>query len=61
MLHKFFDHFRGISRSSGFEDYYMSLQKKGIPGAPSVEEARQDYRRFTESDNQSWFLFSGHQ
>lgn len=54
MLHKFIDSFRGAGHTSGFEVYFMSLQKAGVPGAPSLEEARQDYRRITP---QSWYLF----
>ena len=57
MLHKFFDSIRAAGHSSGFDVYYMGLQKEGVSGTPSVEEAQQDYWRFTRSKNQSWFLF----
>ena len=57
MLHKFFGSFRTAGHPSGFEVYFRNIQKVGIPGAPSVEEAQQDYRRLSRSERSSWFLF----
>ena len=59
MLPKFFRNFRGAGHTSGFDVYYRNLQREGVPGAPSVEEARQDYRRIKWLENPSWFLYRG--
>ena len=49
MLQRFFDSLRSASHDSGFEVYFRRLQKQGRPGTPKLEEAQQDYQRFTRA------------
>ncbi len=44
MLHEFLRAIRTIGTGSEFESYWMSVQRDGIAGAPTVEEAKRDYR-----------------
>ena len=49
MLHEFLEVIRSIGYPSEFESYCMSLQRKGLSGAPTADEAREDYRVATLS------------
>ena len=44
MLQRFFDTIRGIGDGSDFETYYMRLQRDGLQGVPTADEAKKDYR-----------------
>ncbi len=45
MLHRFLDTVRLINKGSEFEAYLMNLQRSGLPGVPTVNEAWQDYSK----------------
>ena len=44
MLHEFLRVIRTIGYASEFQSYCMSVQRTGDAGAPTVDEARKDYR-----------------
>ncbi len=44
MLHRFFDAIREMAASTEFETYYMGIQRRGLSGAPTADEARRDYQ-----------------
>ena len=48
MLHRVIETIRQIHKPSGFEGYLMSVQRSA--GAPSVEDARRDYRRMLRTE-----------
>ncbi len=44
MLHRLFDMTLAIGTTSGFKGYLAAVQRSGIVGAPTVDEARKDYQ-----------------
>ena len=44
MLQRFLRAFRRRGHSTGFDHYFMRLQRTGLTGLPSLDEARRDYR-----------------
>ena len=48
MLHTLINTFRHMNHTSGFERYLMKIQRSA--GAPSVEDARKDYRNIVRSE-----------
>ena len=43
MLHKFLETVWWMNKGSEFEAYLMNLQRSGLPGVPTMDEAWQDY------------------
>lgn len=43
-LHRFIEFFHEFRQPTGFEMYLMNLQRHSHSAAPSVDEARRDYR-----------------
>ena len=50
MLHKFINSIRHYNPSSGFDAYYVNLQKDGRTGLPTASEARSDFQRIVWTD-----------
>ncbi len=50
MLHRFIETIRHLNQRSGFEAYLESIQRSGMPGAPSVSEARRDFQSVVRKD-----------
>lgn len=44
MFHRVFSKIRHIAGESSFDGYYKQVQRHGIEGAPTFDEARRDFR-----------------
>ena len=51
MLHNIIEGLRRFHVASDLEAYYESLQKPGLVGGPTVDEARKDHRALLRSHN----------
>ena len=51
MTRKLFDTILWVGYAVGLEEYDMSLQRNGLAGAPTTDEARKDYRAYVRFNN----------
>ena len=53
MLHRFLSAILEMGHASEFETYCENLQRPGLAGAPTVDEARKDYQAALRSITQT--------
>ena len=54
MLNRVINTLKEFNHNHGFERYLENIQRSGLPGTPTVQEARRDYEAVVKTEYYRW-------